>query len=181
MEKTDLNLEYIKKGKTGCVFATMLAKNPEKIGWVRIFNPEKLEIPKHAQIVSLIFEGKDINYVKEWALKNGMYEDITSKNTTGLRYKGANGVSWVQYFGQDSHVKTRQAPVPELLFCVKLPKKHYVKVGFKNVLHLAHASIEYIAEKHLNMLWENSFRRTKEILGYTPTVEEGAKTTFKNE
>ena len=36
-----------------------------------------------------------------------MYEDITSKNTIGLRIKTEEGVSWVQYFGKDSHAKTR--------------------------------------------------------------------------
>lgn len=176
----DSNLEYIKKGKTGCVFATIMARAPEKIGWKRIFNPKFLTIPKDAYIVSFIFEGKTKDEVKQWALENGMYEDITSKNTTGLRYKLKNGVSWVQYFGQDSHVKTRQTPNAELLFCVKLPKKSYFKVGFKGVFHLAHASIEHIKEKHLDTLWRQSFIRTKEIIGYKPTVEEAAKTTFKN-
>ena len=177
----DKNLEFIKKGKTGCVFATLMAKTPKSVGWERVFNPKELYIPKDAYIVSFIFEGKDKDQVKEWALENGMYEDITSKNTTGLRYKGKNGISWVQYFGQDSHVKTRQTPNAELLFCVKLPKKSYWKVGFKGVLHLAHASVEHLAEKTLDYIWDKSHKRTKQIIGYTPTVEEAAKTTFKNE
>lgn len=177
----DKNLQYIRKGKTGCVFATIFAKDPEKIGWKRIINPDKIEIPKDASIVSLVFEGKNKEWVKKWALDNGMYEDITSKNTTGLRFKNENGVSWVQYFGHDSHVKTRQAPNPELLFCVKLPKKTYFKVGFKGILHLAHASIEHLKDSALNLLWDRSFVRTKEVLGYTPTINEAAKTTFHHE
>lgn len=176
----DANLEFIRKGKTGCVFATIMAREPKKIGWVRIFNPLKLEIPKDAYIVSFIFENKSMSDVKNWALENGMYEDITSKNTTGLRYKGVNGVSWVQFFGKESHVVTRQAPNCELLFCVKLPKKSYLKVGFKGVLHLAHASVEHLKEKTLDFIWDKSHQRTQEILGYKPTVEEAAKTTFKN-
>lgn len=176
----DKNLDFIRKGKTGCVFATIMARTPDKIGWKRIINPDKLYIPKDANIVSYVFEGKDKEWVKNWALKNEMYEDITSKNTTGLRYKGENGVSWVQYFGQDSHVKTRQTPNAELLFCVKLPKKSYLKVGFKGVLHLAHASIEHLKDKTLDFIWDKSHERTKEILGFKPTVEEAAKTTFKN-
>jgi hypothetical protein len=177
----DKNLDFIRKGNTGCVFATILARTPNKIGWKRIINPGNLEIPKDAYIVSFVFEGKNKDEVKQWALNNGMYEDITSKNTTGLRYKGENGVSWVQYFGQDSHVKTRQTPNSELLFCVKLPKKSYFKVGFKGVLHLAHASIEHLKDKTLDFIWDKSHERTIEILGYKPTVEEAAKTTFKNE
>jgi len=176
----DKNLKFIRQGKTGCVFASIMARNPDKIGWKRIFNPEKLTIPEGAYIVSFVFEGKDKKWVKNWALQNGMYEDITSKNTTGLRYKGKHGVSWVQYFGQDSHVKTRQTPNAELLFCVKLPKKTYFKVGLKGVLHLAHASIEHIKEKSLDKIWESCHKRTQKILGKKPTVEEAAKTTFKN-
>lgn len=177
----DKNLQFIQNGKTGCIFATILSRNIEKIGWKRILNPSSLIIPKDAYIVSFIFENKTKEEVREWAINNGMYEDITSKNTTGLRYKGVNGVSWVQYFGSDSHSKTRQTPCAELLFCVKLPKRYYAKVGFKGVLHLAHASVEYLKEKTLDFLWDKSFERTKEILGYKPTVKEAAKTTFEYE
>jgi len=109
-----------------------------------------------------------------------MYEDITSKDTTGLRYKNGKVISWVQYFGPDSHVKTRQAPVSELLFSVQLPDKYYSKVGFKGVLHLAHASISHIKENSLDKIWDSCFKRTKKLLGHLPTVREAAKTTFKN-
>ena len=40
----DKNLQFIRRGKTGCLFASILAKNPEKIGWKRILNPTTLEI-----------------------------------------------------------------------------------------------------------------------------------------
>jgi len=176
----DKNLKFIKSGKTGCVFASIMAKNPDRVGWRRVFNPEKLIIPENAFIVSYVFENKSKEEVLNWALENGMYLDITSKESTGLRYKGENGVSWVQYFGPESHVKTRQAPNSELLFCVKLPKKQYIKVGFKGVLHLAHASVEFIKEDFLDNIWVACFKSTKKRLGYEPTVLEGAKTTFKN-
>lgn len=179
--KVDCNLQHIKKGKLGCVFASLLAKDPSSVGWVRILNPRELEVPKDAFIVSYIFEGKNIEWVREWALNNGMYEEPTSENTTGLRLKCKEGISWVQYLGPDSHVKTRQTPNPELIMCVKLPTKYYYKVGFKGVLHLAHASIEHIRERHLKFLWDRSFVRTKEILGFKPTIFEAAKTTFKHE
>lgn len=176
----DNNLKFIRQGKTGCVFASIMAREPEKIGWKRIFNPDSLVIPDDAYIVSYIFEGKTLEWVRQWALDQGMYEDITSKKTSGLRYKGRDNISWVQYFGPDSHVKTRQTPVAELLFCVSLPKKYYSKVGFKGVLHLAHASVEFIKERALDRIWDSCFDRTKKILGFVPSVEEAAKTTFKN-
>lgn len=177
----DQNLQFIRQGKTGCVFATILSRDPDKIGWKRIFNPVSLEIPDDANIVSFVFENKSKEEVLQWAKQNGMYEDITSKKTTGLRYKNENGVSWVQYFGSDSHVKTRQTPNAELLFCVKLPKKYYLKVGFENVMHLAHASVEHLKEKSLDVIWNSCFVRTKKILGFDPTIAEAAKTTFYHE
>lgn len=179
MSYKDENLEYIRKGKTGCVFATILSRNPKNIGWVRIFNPDKLEIPQDAKIVSLIFTNKNKQQVIEWALANGMYEESTSKKTTGLRINIENNISWVQYFGMDSHVKTRQSPHSELLFCCKLPKQYYLKVGFEGILHLAHASVEHLKQSSLDTIWNSCFIRTKKILGYTPTINEAAKTTFK--
>lgn len=181
MKNKDLNLDYIKSGKTGCVFASIMAKDPEKIGWKRIINPETLIIPESAFIISFVFEDKCKSEVIDWALLNGMFLDITSKESTGLRYKGEYGVSWVQYFGQESHVKTRQTPYSELLFCVKLPKQTYLKVGFKGVLHLAHASVEHIKSDLLDGIWNACFKSTEKRLGYKPTVLEAAKTTFKNE
>lgn len=179
MALEDRNLKFIRQGRTGGVFATILARDPEKIGWKRIFNPDRLEIPKDALILSLVFPGKDLFWVQAWALDNGMYLERTSDQTLGLRYECDQGTSWVQYFGPDSHVKTRRAPDPELLFTVKLPKKHYWKVGFKGVLHLAHASVEHLKERSLDRIWEACFERTRKILGYKPTVEEAAKTTYK--
>lgn len=177
----DLNLHYIRKGKTGCVFATILSRNPSNIGWVRIFNPTSIDIPEDSFIVSYIFEGKTRDEVLSWALSNGMYMEETGDETLGLRYKGENGVSWVQYFGPDAHVVTRQAPVAELLFTVKLPKKYYWKVGFNGVLHLAHGSVEHIKERALDIIWEGCFKRTKKLLGYSPTIKEAAKTTILKE
>jgi len=173
----DNNLEFIKAGKTGCLFATIMARNPEKIGWHRLINPGKVIIPDNAYIVSFIFEGKTQKEVIQWAVENGMYEEKTSENTVGLRFNGEHGISWVQYFGKDSHVKTRQAPNSELLLCVKLPTKSYFKVGFSGVLHLAHASVSLLSERVLDRLWDSSHTRTKKILGHTPTINEAAKTS----
>lgn len=182
----DDNLKYIRQGKTGCVFATIMARNPEKVNWVRIINPSThweshvKPINKDACIISLVFEGRDKEYVKSFALFNGFYIEDLGDGLEGLRYKTDMGESWVQYFGPDSHVKTRRTPHPELLFTVKLSGKQYVKVGFKGILHLAHASVAHIKESSLNKIWESCFKRTKKILGYSPTLEEAAKTTFKN-
>lgn len=173
------NLDWIKKGNTGCVFAAILAfQGPEKVGWKRIINPQSIDIQEDDYILSLIFPDSNKEKVLKWALDHGMYLEDTSDNTEGLRYKIGNNVAWVQYFGPDSHVKTRQSPEPELLMCVKVAKNFYHKVGFKGILHLAHASIQYINKRALDKIWEGCFKMTKRILGYSPTIKEASKTTF---
>jgi hypothetical protein len=176
----DLNLNWIKLGHTGCNFASIFAKNPECVGWKRIINPLGFSIPEGCFILSLIFPDRDINFVRNWALNNGFFEEQVAEGLTGLRLKVPEGISWVQYFGPDSHVKTRQAPMPELLMCVKLPAKYYWKVGFKGILHLAHGAIDCIRSKVVDNVWDTSFKRTAKILGHKPTITEAAKTTFKN-
>lgn len=171
-------LQWIRSGKIGCVFASALAKNPDAIGWHFTVSPENLIISKKTLILSVIFPDKNIEFVKDWALKNGMYIENLSDMYEGLRIKIDDNISWVQYFGSDSHVKTRQSPYPMLSFAVKLPTKYYSKVGFNGILHLAHASIEFMKEKVADRLWEQSFIKTKKELGHSPTIKEASKTTF---
>jgi hypothetical protein len=171
-------IKWIRSGKIGCTFATILAKNPEKIGWKFQINPSKLEWDQETYLLSIIFPEGDIHLVRNWALDNGMYLENIDDLYQGLRLKIGDDISWVQYFGPDSHVLTRQSPYPMLNLCVKLPMVSYYKVGFKGVLHLAHASVgnftKYISDK----LWESSFRNTEKRLGHKPTIREAAKTTY---
>lgn len=175
----DDNLKWISKGNTGCNFASVFAKNPESIGWVRIINPITFTIPEGASLLSMIFIGKTKKEVHQWALDNGFYNEKIADDLTGLRIKLGNTISWVQYFGPDSHVSTRRTPHYELLLCVKMPAKYYFKVGFNGILHLAHASIEHIKETVIDKMWETSTKRTFKLLGYKPGIKEAAKTTFK--
>lgn len=176
----DLNKKWMSNAKNiGCTFAALFANNPKSIGWVTVVNPQKMIIPKDAFIISIQFPNKDKEYVKNWALENGFYIEDIDKRNKGLRYKiDDKSISWVQYFGPDSHVLTRQAPIPELCLCVKLPSHYYLNVGFKGILHLAHASIEGMKISKVHKLWETSFKRTRKSLGYSPTVKEAAKTTY---
>ena len=178
MNAIDKTTKWIRSGKIGCTFATALAKNPEKIGWKFQINPTKLEWDKDTYLLSIIFPDGDINSVKEWALNNGMYLENIEDLYQGLRLKIENDISWVQYFGPDSHVSTRQSPYPMLNLCVKLSKFSYYKVGFKGVLHLAHASVEHFKEKAQNILWATSHTMTASRLGHKPTIKEAAKTTY---
>lgn len=177
----EVQKDWIKSGKIGCVFASALVKQSEKIGWHFIVNPEKLEIPKDSFILSIVFTDKTVHDVRKWALENGFFIEDYQMMLEGLRIKQGAFVSWVQYFGPDSHVKTRQSPYPMLSFACKLPAKYYWRVGFNGILHLAHASIKNISDKAADTLWNQSVKKTKKELGESPSFEKGsaAKITFK--
>lgn len=112
------------------------------------------------------------------AIDNNMYIEQLDDMYSGLRIKIGNDVSWVQYFGPDSHVKTRQTPYSMLSFCCKLSDNQYFKVGFKGILHLAHASIKGIIGKTADKMWDESFVKTEKYLGRKPGLAEAAKTTY---
>lgn len=174
----DKNLEYIQKGKTGCTFATFLSKNPANVGWRRTVNPTKLDIDSFDYVVSYIFPDGNKESVLEWCLSQGFYlEEITDK-CLGLRLKIGKKVSYVQYFGPDSHCKTRQTPYSEILFCTQLAPFIYHKVKIDKILHLAHSFVGHIRKTAADKFWKSSHQNTAAILGHKPTVVEAAKTTF---
>lgn len=166
-------------GKIGCTFAALFAKKPQSVNWITIVNPDKFYIPDNAAILSIQFPESNIDLVRDWALNNGFYEEVITDSLTGLRYKIGNNVAWVQYFGEDSHVKTRQAPIPELMLCVKLPLVQFAKVGFNGILHLAHTCVASLTDKKTNKLWETSYKNTNKQLGHSPSLIEAAKTTYQ--
>lgn len=176
----DLNKTWMSNSKNiGCTFAALFAKNPQSVGWVTLTNPDVFRIPEGTFILSLQFPDMNKTHVLNWALNNGFYLEDVGEGNKGLRYKVGDCISWVQYFGKDSHVKTRQAPISELMMCVKMPTKYYWQVGFKGILHLAHAgiqSIKYMTK--VDKMWETSFKQTKKALGHSPTLAEAAKTTY---
>lgn len=173
------NIDWIKSGKIGCVFASALVKDHDSIGWSFITVPDKFETPKETFILSIIFPEWNIQDVKSWALSHGFYIEDIGDMYEGLRIKQGNFTSWVQYFGPDSHVKTRRSPHAMLSFCCKLPAKYYFKVGFNGILHLAHASVKGLSQKAQDTLWSQSFAKTKKELGFSPTLKEAAKTTYE--
>lgn len=171
-------IKWIKSGKIGCTFASALVRKHDLIGWKFQISPDKLEWDNETSILSIIFPKKDIYSVKEWALDNGMFLEDIEDLYQGLRLRIDDKISWVQYFGPDSHVITRQSPYPMLNLCVKVPPTFYYLVGYKKILHLAHASIEFLKQEKLLSLWYSSLRNTKGRLGHKPTIREAAKITF---
>lgn len=178
-KQTDANKEWMASGKMGCTFGALFAKNPASVNWVTQVNPDRLEIPDGAILLSLQFPGKSAHEVEQWALLNGFYTEDYGSNGYGVRLKVDAGVSWVQYFGPDSHVKTRQAPTPELMLCVRVPAKIYWRVGFSGILHVAHSYLPGLTKRVADGLWFSSYRNTEKQLGHRPGKSEAAKITFK--
>lgn len=176
----DANKKWMSKGYIGCTFASYFAKHPHLCNWITIESPQILVIPHNAMILSLQFPGENIHTVKQWALNNGFYLEEVSEGLSGLRYNIGNKVAWVQYLGPDSHVKTRQAPIPELILAVKLPQYIYEKVKVSNILHLAHASVQSLSKKAQDIMWNSSFKNTAKRLNKHPSIVEGAKTTYQH-
>jgi hypothetical protein len=110
MEAIKENIDWIKGGKIGCVFASALVNDHDSIGWNFALNPQTLEIPRGCFIYSAVFPDMNIEQVKNWALDNGMFLESVDKLYEGLRVKQGSFISWVQYFGPDSHVKTLLLP-----------------------------------------------------------------------
>lgn len=174
----DANKKWMATGKIGCTFAALFAKKPELVGWVTVISPKTFKIPNNAFILSLQFPDADKHSVFDWAMNNGFYCENLGQGCTGLRYKINKDVAWVQYFGPDSHVKTRQAPVPELMLCVKRPIGAYFKVGYHGILHLAHATVAHLKPSKADKLWDTSHKNTEKLLGHRPFLSEAAKTTY---
>lgn len=172
------NLEWIKSGKMGCTFAALFARDPEAVGWKFITNPNGMLVPIDCLLLSLVFPTGDKNACRQWALDAGFYLEDLGDGLTGLRYKFLDGISWVQYFGPDADVLTRQTPYPMLTMSVKLPAIYYAKVGFKGILHVAHATIKGLSQRVADRLWDTSHTNTEKQLGHKPGLPEAAKTTY---
>lgn len=195
------NMEWIAAGNTGCTFATLFARNPESVGWVHCEDHENAFTSgingwggKKPVLVHSIEFPSDWNkkMVREWILgRKSFYEVEVDEECIGLRINMSNvavhdqeinkgkHTSWVQYFGPDSHVVTRQTPNPMLMYTRKLNPLGFVKqVGWNGILHLAHAFGEQMTEKIANVLWKRSYEQVKKKIGHTPTIKEAAKTTW---
>ena len=174
----DANKQWMSSGKIGCAFAAYFAKRPNLCCWVTVVNPDTFYMPKDAMILSIQFPDKTKKQVFDWAISNGFYTEDLGNGNIGLRYKIGDKIAWVQYFGLDSHAKTRQAPIPELCLTVKMPLQSYAKVGINNVLHLAHACVSSLNKRAQDIMWNSSFTNTEKRLGHKPTLNEAAKTTY---
>lgn len=185
METEDIlkeQVNWIKTGKTGCAYATTLINQRDLIGWefqiIQDIENDVFKIPEDAFMLSIIFPNQSIESIRTWALKNGFFIENVNEIYEGLRIEIDSKKAWIFYFGQDSHLPTRQSPHPMLTFSVRIPAIYHVKVLLKGILSVAHASLQFVSDKQNEVLWKQSHIMTKRILGYSPNKHD-AMTTFK--
>ena len=79
----------------------------------------------------------------------------------------------------DSFAKTRQAPYTEIVIPVK-PKPDNTYRRHSQDKESAHVADQHIDldEKVMDRLWENTYKKTRIVLGHEPDVFSGARTTF---
>lgn len=180
------NLEWIAQGNTGCTFATMFARDPEKVGWVHTtYDKWMEEVNKNPCLISIEFPPDwTVKKVRQWALNTRIFleEDVDTEgfgDAIGLRIKMIGKKSWVQYFGPDSHVITRRTPAPMLMYTRRLnPLGYFKQVGFNGIFHLAHAFANHLTDKVVDVLWNRSFEQTRKKIGKQLGNAEAAKTTW---
>jgi len=185
------NMEWIAQGNTGCTFATLFARKPASIGWtVEKHNRAFTTTSSNTLIHSIEFPHDWTNKMVRKYMKDtyaAFYEVDVDEECLGLRIDMCNAVrndgkyhtSWVQYFGPDSHVVTRQSPTPMLMYTRRLnPLGYFKQVGFTGILHLAHAFSKHLTERMVNTLWQRSYEQVSKKIGHKPTIKEAAKTTW---
>jgi hypothetical protein len=189
-------LEYISRGRIGCTFAAVAARNPDKYDWgfyeIGFYNDPMPELTHSTAtiIFPACYKKED---VRAWALRNGMYEEVIRKGSwlrrfirwvkgeklVGLRYTSKEGyAAYAMYMGPDSHCPTRLTPYPTLTFRTCSTTRMFYKVGFSGVLHIAQMPVLVALEK-AQVMWNSSHKNAKKIVGKELNEEHAAKTTFK--
>jgi hypothetical protein len=109
-------------------------------------------------------------------------EQVTGKLVSvSLRIPlGHDVLSWVMAFGPYKHFpETRQSPITEITIRVNpKPERQFHRLSKdKDAAHLADLPLDY-HEGVMEQTWQNTLRRTRQIIGGEPDNFSAAKTTF---
>ena len=193
-------LEFYRKGGSGCLFAAHAAVDPEKFGWrLAVSEVSQKQIETLIQLAinneevstqSIIFpEACKWNKLKELLLILGKIhfifleqnEEYEGSVCLGYRLRVGNRTSWILGFGGfDFLPQTRQSLFTEIVFRCK-PKPEYrqvMKESDPDILHIAHMDMRDMRENKFKSLWYGSINHTEEILGRASDLRSKAKTTF---
>lgn len=193
-------LEFYRKGRAGCAFAALAARNPLKYGWrfasvsvdsAKIDQAIELAVlSKSTTTMSLVFpevktEVEFRGFIEAlFACKNiHLEQDVVfdGSRCLGFRVPVGDVTSWVSGFANFAFMPiSRRAPSVELAFRVK-PRPNYkevLKESPKGTIHLADMDMLGLSSAVFKWLWQKSHAKTKALLGHAPDLRSAAKTTF---
>ncbi|MBP9742753.1 MAG: hypothetical protein KBD37_05275 [Burkholderiales bacterium] len=193
-------INFFKRGKSGCIFAALAATNPKKYCWQQIqikqicpniidSQIESYMSAPEISTLSVVFP--EINTVEKLLqlirvleqCKTMATEKIYYKNFLcyGFRLKVGNKFSWVSGFGPFEFLpKTRQAPYTEITCRIK-DKPDYkfeMKKAPHNILHLADMDMQGMCTHAFKTLWTQSVANSEKIVGHKLDLLSAAKTSF---
>ena len=194
-------LKFYQKKKSGCMFASICAKNPIKHGWKHFimteYEHQKIDTiiaesinNVEIQLVSFVFPA--IKTVQELLLlvvtlkkcKNITmeFQKFDKMGCLGFRVSIGKNQSWMLGFGNFAFFKpTRQSPYTELVFRVKQRPAQYnyeLPPPTKGAIHIAEMKMESVSHSSFQKYWSNTTKKTFRILGHVPNLHAKAKTTF---
>lgn len=196
----ELQLDFYKKSKAGCLFAAHAAKDPTKFGWrLSVSDVDKTQFDGliNSAISTSSISTQSILFpsVVKWENLKSLLSLLCEMPLIALeqkeKYEGnvclgyrvtiGELKSWVTGFGNfDFLPKTRQAVFTEIVFRVK-PRPDYemvMKEASVGIIHLADMDMKGMRENKFRKLWYGSFDNTEKIIGHVPDLRSAAKTTF---
>lgn len=193
-------LDFYRKGNSGCLFAAHAANNPERYEWTLTVSDASLasiedivarsigdentstqsiifpSVVNEADLVLLLSTLKESQF-----FSLGQREEYSEEVCLGFRVHVGDLKSWLTGFGNFNFLPlTRQALFTEIVFRTK-KRPEYEKVmkpTQSDVIHLADMDMKGMQENKFKALWYGSFDQTKKILGHKPDLRSAAKTTF---
>ncbi|NCN42364.1 hypothetical protein GW916_14080 [bacterium] len=193
-------LDFFLKGRAGCAFVALAAKNPQKYGWTIVPTNISSEAIDHeiekgindeaTSTLSLVFPSVtselDFRILLSALLscKNiylGQDEMFNGARCLGFRVAVGELSSWASGFANFHFMPlSRRAPCVEIAFRVK-PRPNYrevLKEAPKGTIHLADMDMLGMASASFKFLWKKSHEKTMALLGHAPDLRSAAKTTF---
>ncbi|MCA9382413.1 hypothetical protein KC660_03340 [Candidatus Dojkabacteria bacterium] len=203
---TSLQNLWHKKGYNGCIFSQVIAQSPSEFDWqasvvhnlndnsgreIDILVNQAIENPA-IRLLSIIFPSvltdedltKLVEILSYETTSILLLNDESLNDFVALAFRVAlendEVLAWVMGFGpHESFAKTRQSPYTEIVIPVK-PKPDDTYHRHNNDKRSAHVADQHIDldDKVMDRLWENTYKKTRKVLGHEPDLFSGARTTF---
>lgn len=196
----DAQIEFFRRGRSGCTFAAAAARNPLHFEWHHVV----VSPGQYGDIQRIIGEAVADQTISTLAL---IFPDIDTEaklddflprlcgdilfldhklETNGnccYRFRAHVGEdqSFVSGFGPfDCMPLTRRTPHTALVFRVSARPDYdwNLKEPTEGIIHVADMDMKGLPDRTLQRMWRSSFLRTAGILTKEPDEESAAKTTF---